>query len=104
MIRWLQIAWVGFWSTVLLGMLAVTIWAYWPSRYEPHRSVFTMPLTQLACLRYAPAEGETMAEWDFEQPIVIDIYASSDRTVNFSGGIYRGCPFSAVINLHGLQQ
>ncbi|TAL43824.1 MAG: hypothetical protein EPN91_05565 [Salinibacterium sp.] len=103
-LEWLQLAWMGFCCALLLACaaLAIVAWPYGQRHYEPHRYVFTMPLTQLACLRYAPEDGETIPDWDFQQPVVIDVEAS--RAVYVYGGRYIACPFSVIFQLHGLSQ
>jgi len=99
--RGLQITWMVFWSIALAAIAVSAALTYGPQpvtfHLEPRPYVFKVPVIFLGCLEYEPADNETFADWDFEQPMRFIVH--ENRTVWFNGGRYVSCSTGSLFEV-----
>jgi len=84
------------WALLAVGAAA---WLFYPTRNwsEPEQYTFQLPLMFWDCFHYHPANGEIMAAWDIQQPMMIEI--EDGNTLYLNGGSYMGCRSQAIFHV-----
>lgn len=75
------------------SVVFIIIVANYKTPAQSEAAVFRLPVMLLACIPYYPKDGETLASWDFEQPVRLDfrglkgaVTVRSYGTTTFHGG------------------